>query len=157
MVSIFLECTHNATHYLKRAEQWFSRVFSTVWSLSHLFSRLSYGTEGNLFLLFTHSEFTFLHSVDQSNQIDFTSFALLSCRASSKLAKTIFHAQFGQAHLDFDFLLLLCSAFAQLNFHAFLVVFSFKTLTHTPTDEYRLCSFLWSWFFSSPLQSDFTL
>lgn len=53
----------------------------------------------------------------------------------------IFHAQFGQAHLDFDFLqalALMCYAYdlAQLNFHAFLAVFFF-TLTPISTDRHR--------------------
>lgn len=103
-----------------------------VWSFTLLFSWLDYlHTEGNLFLF----ELTFLQlshmcdrgeTVDQSNHwfhSDDNSGPHQSWPTRCDFPRTIS----GKAHSDFDFLRALCYAFGlvQLNFHAFLVVFSF--------------------------------
>lgn len=119
-------------------------------SLAFVFLALFLHTEGN----FTLFEFTFLrlsHSVcyyylgdsgSKQSLISLRHSAFRSVEPSSKLANTmILHAQFGQRHTWISIFLraglLLCIyVLVQLNFHAFLVVFS-VTLTHTHKHGYH--------------------
>lgn len=161
MVSIFLECTNKATHF-KRAEQLFSRVFSTVWSLSFCCFLGYLGTEGNFIPSFhslrihfsSHSSLAKV-TVDQSNH----SISLRSLCSAVEPHQS-WPKQFSTRNLGRHTWISIFSCcyvcFYSIKISYFSGRVFFYTHTHTPTHECRLCSFLWSRFFSF-LQADFTL